>query len=236
MNSASTFRHSDDCVGCSFRAHGIFCNLPDAAARAIEKIKVTSEVPKGTRLFHEGQPARGIYVVCRGRAKLTTTSAEGKIVIFRVVEPGEAAGLRGLLSDGEYEATMEILEPTRVSYIRRDDLLRLGHQFPEIADRTAFQLARNCSAAYSEIRALGFSRSTPERVARLLLSLVNAQDGESGKRMRIRFTQEEMAEMIGSTRESVSRQLAEFKRQKFIQLKGSLLTILNREALESIVS
>src|ERR1700740_211617 len=110
MPAAFNFHIIDDCLHCTFREHRLFCDLPNDALQRLQEIKATAVYPKGTLLCLEGQPARGIYVLCTGRAKLSTTSAEGRSIILRVAEPGEVLGLTASLSNGPYEATVETLE------------------------------------------------------------------------------------------------------------------------------
>jgi CRP/FNR family transcriptional regulator len=206
--------------------------------KALDSIKTTAEFPKGVTLFREGETVQGIHIICYGRAKLSAMSSEGKQVILRLVEPGEVVGLNGILSDKKYHATVETTEPTQTNFIRRDDFLRFMHDFPEVGVNATHQLVHNCTCAYDEVRAFSFSGSIAEKVARLLLSWAGDTGAKNGapQRVRLRFTQEEMAEMIGTTRESVSRQLSEFRHNGYIAVKGSLLTIQNRKALEDLIT
>jgi len=237
VSSPPTLRRVEECLRCPIRSHAIFCNLPDQVLKALGRIKVTSEFPKGTTLFREGEIVQGVHIICYGHAKLSTMSSEGKQVILRVVEPGEIVGLNGILSDKKYHATVETTEPTQTNFIRRDDFLHFMRAFPEVGVNATHQLVHNCTCAYDEVRAFSFSSSIAEKVARLLLGWAgDAPPNNTMSRVRLRFTQEEMAEMIGTTRESVSRQLSEFRRNGYIVIKGSLLTIQNRKALEDLVT
>ena len=238
MSSSQTLRRVDECLRCPIRSQAIFCNLPDRVLKVLERIKITSEFPKGATLFREGETVQGVHIICYGHAKLSAMSSEGKQVILRVVEPGEIVGLNGILSDKKYHATVETAEVTQTNFIRRDDFLRFMREFPEVGVNATHQLVHNCTCAYDEVRAFSFSSSIAEKVARLLLGWAGNAPANStmAQRVRLRFTQEEMAEMIGTTRESVSRQLSEFKRNGYIVIKGSLLTIQNRKALEDLVT
>ena len=89
MAMAYNFQIIEDCTKCAFREQHLFCNLPSKALARLQDIKATSVYPKGSLLCLEGQAPRGIFVLCTGRAKLTTTSAEGKSIILRIAEPGE---------------------------------------------------------------------------------------------------------------------------------------------------
>jgi len=90
---AYNFPIIEDCLHCTFREHRVFCDLPREALVRLQSIKATSVYPKGTMLCLEGQAPRGIYVLCTGKAKISTTSSEGKSIILRIAEPGEVLGL-----------------------------------------------------------------------------------------------------------------------------------------------
>src|SRR5579864_8588875 len=169
MPVAYNFHIIEDCMRCTFREHRLFCDLPKDALMRLQAIKATSIYPKGTLLCLEGQGARGIYVLCTGRAKLSTTSAEGKSIILRIAEPGEVLGLSSAVSDTPYEASVETLEPTQANFISRADFSNFLKEHADVGIRVAQQLTHNCKCAYDEIRSLGLSNSVPEKIAKLLL-------------------------------------------------------------------
>jgi CRP/FNR family transcriptional regulator, cyclic AMP receptor protein len=101
-------------------------------AMALQAIKATAVYPKGSMLCLEGQPARGVFILCTGRAKLSTTSAEGKSIILRIAEPGEVLGLSAVVSNGTYEATVETLEPGQANFISQSQFVQYLQQFPAV--------------------------------------------------------------------------------------------------------
>jgi CRP/FNR family transcriptional regulator len=117
MAMGYNFHIIENCLKCTFREHRLFCDLPNEALLKLQNIKATSVYPKGALLCLEGQPPRGIFVLCTGRAKLSTTSAEGKSIILRIAEPGEVLGLTAAVSNTAYEATIETLEPSQANFI-----------------------------------------------------------------------------------------------------------------------
>ena len=163
------FRIIEDCTKCTFREQRLFCDLPGNALAKLQDIKATAVYPKGALLCLEGQPARGIYVLCTGRAKLTTTSAEGKSIILRIAEPGEVLGLTAVISNSPYEATVETLEPSQANFISQTDFLHFLKDHPDVGLKVANQLTHNCQCAYAEIRSIGLSNSVPEKIAKLVL-------------------------------------------------------------------
>src|SRR5947199_951072 len=121
-------------------------------------------------LFIEGQQPRGVFVLCTGKAKLSTSSSEGKTIITKISEPGDVLGLNATISNHPYEVTAEMIEPGQANFIAREALLQFLREHGEVALRVAEQLSRNYYSAYEEIRTLGLTTSPAEKFAKLLLS------------------------------------------------------------------
>ena len=225
----------DDCVSCPVKTARPFCNLPLPAAQRLHGIKSTAVYPKGTMLFMEKQHPRGVFVLCMGKAKLSTSSREGKTIITKIAEAGDVLGLNATISNVAYEVTAEMMEPGQANFIPREPLIQMMREFPEVALRIAQQLSRNYFAAHEEIRTLGLAASPSERFAKLLLQWsIKTQDNGSSQ-IKLTLTQEEIAEVIGTTRETVARLFADFKKKHLLQVQGATLVIHSRFALEQMV-
>ena len=226
----------EGCRNCKLKSEGFFCNLSPAALKAFEAIKYTTAYPEGAVLFVEGQEARGVYVLCKGRVKLSITSSEGKTIILRLVHPGEVLGLNATVSGNPYQSTAEMLEPCQVNFIRRDDFLRFLRQHADASIHAAQQLSADYHTACDQIRSLGLSESAPQKVARFLLEWsAKGQQTPQGIRVRLALTHEEIGQLIGSSRETVTRSLGELKHSEIVSFRGSTLVIQNKPALESFV-
>ena len=225
----------DNCLTCPMREEQLFCNLPLAAMQRLNEIKSTAVYPKSAMLFIEGQQPRGVFVLCTGKAKLSTSSAEGKTVITKISEAGDVLGLSATISNRPYEVTAEMIEPGQANFITRDALLHFMREYGEVALRVAEQLSRNYHSAYEGIRTLGLTNSPSERFAKLLLGWSNAPGNHDPLQVKLTLTHEEIAEIIGTTRETVSRLFSQFKRKQIVQLKGATLIIRNKAALEKMV-
>jgi CRP/FNR family transcriptional regulator, cyclic AMP receptor protein len=227
----------DNCLTCSVREEHLFCNLTIHAGQRLNEIKSTAVYPKGAMLFIEGQQPRGVFVLCAGKAKLSTSSREGKTIITKLSDAGDVLGLNSVISNRPYEVTAEMMEPGQANFIPRESLLQFLKDHGEVALRVAEQLSRNYYTAYEEIRTLGLATSPSEKFAKLLLSWSpkSGNNDGGGTQVKLTLTHEEIAEIIGTTRETVSRLFSEFKRKQLLQLKGSTLIIRNRPALEKIV-
>jgi CRP/FNR family transcriptional regulator len=226
----------DNCLSCPVREEHLFCNLSLPALQKLNEIKSTAVYPKSTMLFIEGQHPRGVFVLCSGKAKLFTSASDGKTIITKLSGAGDVLGLNATISNRPYEVTAEMIEPGQANFIARDALLQFLRQHGEVALRVAEQLSQNYYTAHEEIRTLGLTRSPSEKFAKLLLSWsVNAAGGETSQ-VKMTLTHEEIAEMIGTTRETVSRLFSDFKKKQLLQTKGSSLIIRNKSALERIVN
>jgi CRP/FNR family transcriptional regulator, cyclic AMP receptor protein len=226
----------DNCQTCPLRGEHLFCNLSVQASQRLNEIKSTAVYPKGAMLFIEGQMARGVFVLCSGKVKLSTTSREGKTIITKISDSGDVLGLNAVVSNRPYEVTAEMMEPGQANFIPKDSLQLMLKDFPEVAMRIAQQLSRNYYTAYEEIRTLGLAASPSEKFAKLLLSWsTKTTQADGSSQVRLTLTHEEIAEIIGTTRETVSRLFSEFKKKQLMQSKGAMLMIRSRIALEKIV-
>jgi CRP/FNR family transcriptional regulator, cyclic AMP receptor protein len=226
----------DNCLTCPNRQNHILCNLSTQAGQRLNDIKSTAVYPKGAMLFIEGQQPRGVFVLCTGKVKLSTTSREGKTIITKISEPGDVLGINAVISNHPYEVTAEMMEPGQANFIPRDSLLQFVREFPDVALRVAQQLSRNYYVAYEEIRTLGLATSPSEKFAKLLLSWsTKGTQTDGSSQLRLNLTHEEIGEIIGTTRETVSRLFSEFRKKQLVQIKGATLVIRSRPALEKIV-
>ncbi|HWW75688.1 MAG TPA: Crp/Fnr family transcriptional regulator [Pyrinomonadaceae bacterium] len=238
MQSPYGLETVERCEGCRRREARGFCNLPAEALRALEAVKFTALYPRGALLFIQGQPTRGVYVLCSGRVKLSATSTDARVIITRIARAGEILGLCATLSGEAYEVTAETLEPCQVNFVRAADFMRFLSTHAEASLRAAEQLGRNYSAALEQVRMLGLSHSAAAKLARFLLEAGGADpEGSAGEdRKKLALTHEEIGQLIGASRETVTRLFTEFKQEKLIQVKGAVLQLDNRPALEALAN
>lgn len=226
----------DNCLACPVREEHLFCNLSAPALQQLNEIKSTAVYPKSAVLFIEGQQPRGVFVLCTGKVKLSTSSSEGKTVITKISDAGDVLGLNAIISNHAYEVTAEMIEPGQANFIPRDALLRFLREHGEVAVRVAEQLSRNYYTAFEEVRMLGLTSSPGEKFAKLLLSWYPEKEQVNGQaQIKLTLTHEEIAEMIGTTRETVSRLFSEFKKKRLLEAKGSTLILRSKLALEKMI-
>lgn len=227
----------DNCATCRYRGEGFFCDLPPAALKSFETIKYTSSYPTGAILFAEGQVPRGVYQLCKGRVKLSMTSAEGKSIILRIAEAGELIGINGAIAGQPYELTAETLEPCQVNFLKRDSFQRFMRDHHEASVNAAEQLGSDYRAACFQIRSLGLSRTAAEKIARFLLEWsARGKATSEGVRVNLPLTHEEIAQIVGVSRETVTRTLTDLKHKSLITMKGPTVTIRDKSGLEAMAA
>ena len=226
----------ESCLSCPHREDRLFCNLPPAALQRLETITSAAAYPKGATLFVEGQSPRGVFVLCSGRVKLSTTSADGKTLILRIADAGEVLGLPGTVTGKDYELTAEVIETAQANFISRTDFLSFLREHGEAALRVAQQLGETYHSAIAEMRTIGLSHSAGEKLARFLLDLCENHPEEGGEiKLTLTLTHEEIAQTIGASRETVTRIFSDFKKRQFLQVRGSTLIIKKKAELEHLL-
>jgi CRP/FNR family cyclic AMP-dependent transcriptional regulator len=235
MHGPYGFEVPESCQSCRLRAKEFFCQLSAPALNDFNAVKSSATYPAGALLFLEKQDPRGVFVLCSGQVKLSISSSAGKTLILRIAKAGEILGLMSVMSGNSFEVTAETVRPCQVAFVRRDDFLRFVAKHAEAYLGVVRQLTSNYNGACEQLRTVGLSASAPEKLARLLLDW--SSDGKDNKQLtqvKLPLTHEEIAEFIGTTRETVTRTLGDFKSRNLLALQGSTLTISNRPALRAI--
>ncbi len=156
---------------------------------------------------------------------------------MELAEPGEVLGLSATISGKPHEVTAETIDPCQVNFVKRDDFLRFLKDDVQACFKVAEQLSERYHDACHEVRSLGLSHSAHEKLANLLLEWSSKGDAAKPEtRLKLRHTHEEIANMIGTSRETVTRLLAEMKRRQIVELKGSTLVIRNAAALRKMAN
>jgi CRP/FNR family transcriptional regulator, cyclic AMP receptor protein len=225
-----------NCANCEHRSLRMFCNLDEPALADYASIGVETNYPKGTTLFHENDRSNSVFVVCTGQVKLFCTSREGKTLILKIAMPGDVLGLGAVLSESRYEVTAETVEPTQIKTIRRDEFLLFLEKHGEGSLHAAKALSEDYRSAFFDARRLALSNSAAARLAGVLLDWgkTAATCGKYEMRFTMALTHEELANIIGSSRETVTRMLTRFKKENLIQMRGSSILITAPEMLEQL--
>jgi CRP/FNR family transcriptional regulator len=190
---------------------------------------------EGAIIFREGTASCGVFVICTGQVKLFCTSRTGKTLIFKIANPGEVLGLGSVVSGSRHILTAETTLPTELKSIRREEFLAVLEDQSEASFHAAKALSEEYKTAFFDARRLALSGSAAARTASVLLDWGRASSrGNSEMRFTMTLTHEELAHLVGGSRETVTRVLGRFKRDKLIQIHGSSIVILAPERLESL--
>ncbi|HVS32314.1 MAG TPA: Crp/Fnr family transcriptional regulator [Thermoanaerobaculia bacterium] len=237
MTSPYNLELQNDCASCPLHHDGRFCDVSDASLASLKASVFAAVYPKGATLFVEGEMPRGVFILCKGRAKLTTSSSEGKTLIMKITAPGEILGASAVILGKAYEVSAETVEPSQVNFIRLADFLALLEKHPDVCLRIAQQLSAKYHEAQREVRSLGLAQTTSEKLAHLILDwAADGEPTEKGTRVKVLLTHEEIGQMLGTTRETVTRLLGDLKRKRIIDVNGSNVYVTRPDTLAEMVS
>jgi len=192
--------------------------------RASNGSNLNSVHGRGIVLFSEGEPVRGVYILRSGRASVSISSSEGRVVMLRVAQAGDVLGLNSVLQNGSYDTTVKALEPCRTDFIPRAQLIELMEQSEPGARAILKMLSRELTELTDRAKLVLLPQTVSGRLAKLLL------DGALDKFL----THEQMAQMICTSRETVTRLLTTLSKQQVIRVTSDSILILDRLALEQI--
>jgi len=207
-----------------------FRGLPRAALRRVAAQTVVRDVRRGTRVFEEGAPAEGLFVVIAGRVRLVRVSASGREQVLHSEGPGATLGEVPLLDGGGYVATAVATEPARLLYLPRDAVLETCRRHPEVALGIIRVLARRVRTFAGLVEQLSLKTLTA-RTAGLLLAESRAAGAPT---FELRATRDEIAASLGTVRELVSRSLARLRAAGVVRVAGRRVTILDSRRLAEL--
>ncbi|HEV2618527.1 MAG TPA: Crp/Fnr family transcriptional regulator [Acidobacteriaceae bacterium] len=192
--------------------------------------------PGRATIFDEGQTSTAIYVICSGHAKLSASSRDGRTMILKIAGPGDILGLGAMLESKPYELRAETLEHCAFKSIRRQEFLDFLDRFGEASRHSAQMLAKDYREAFLDARRLALSGSASGRLSQLLLDWArNASCQQPELRFTMALTHEELANMTGASRETITRLLNQLERDSIIERRGSTIVILNPDKLDSLI-
>ncbi len=205
-------------------------------ADEISYLEETTEIRHYKRneiIFLQGKRISGCYVVLSGIVKQFKTGVEGKDYIFRLAKPFEILGFRSVLSEEPACNTSTVIDDCTLCYIPKECLHHLVKTNGEFALDLLMIACRELEESHSLITEIA-QKSVKERLAELLLMLKNKFGVNENQQLNIALSREELANVVGTATESVIRLLSEFKAERYIDINGKKIAILNEKALEKI--
>lgn len=228
--------HSKDTPAETLRLVPFFAKMqPDEADGLAQKL-VPRRFNNGQIIFHHGDPGGLLYIISKGKVKITHSTPEGHEALLAILGTGDFFGELALLDDSPRSATAEAIEPTETLTLHRDDFLRYISHNPEFSQHVLQTMAQHIRRLNNQISDI-FFLDLPGRLARMLLQLAE-QHGRvtaEGILIDLSLTQTDLAEMTGATRVSVNKALGRFRRAKWVKTQGRRFTILDQEALQNLI-
>ncbi|MGO8672378.1 MAG: Crp/Fnr family transcriptional regulator [Capsulimonadaceae bacterium] len=216
----------------------MFAALSDETLKRLERIAEQRQYRRRQVVHFADQAGDFIYLLCNGRVKVSRVSEQGREVTLYLIEGNQVFGETGLIAENQpYELMAETLEDSLVAVFRRNDIITALTETPLAAAQMLRLVSERRSQAETAVADLVFL-DVPKRLAKLLLKL-NDQHGtktsRTGTLIKAKFTHQELANMIGSTRETTTLILNDFKRQGSIDFTGRKIVVRSRTELEDIL-
>jgi CRP/FNR family cyclic AMP-dependent transcriptional regulator len=206
----------ESCPSCPVRQDRPFCRLDDDILAELDKLGQRQVYSRGQRLFEAGSAARNALVLCQGRVKLTASSVEGRSAIVRLADAGEVLGLASVVLGRDHDVTAEALTSIQVNAVAGERLLEFFRRHAQAAQRITEQLALELGVLY---RQMAQNSLEPSARARLASFILDCGGGTlcRGTDYRLPLTHQEIGELIGTTRETITRLLAQFREEGLIE-------------------
>ena len=210
----------------------LFAALDAEAASALKSTMTTVELGRGEILFHEGDPGDRLYVIVEGKVKLGRASGDGRENLLAVLGPGEMFGELSLFDPGPRNATATAVADTTLIGLGSDDLGSWLDGRPDVSRQLLSALARRLRRTNEALADLVFS-DVPGRVAKALLDLSErfGRPTDDGLRVAHDLTQEELAQLVGASRETVNKALADFASRGWLRLEARAVVLLDIERM-----
>jgi len=214
------------------RSAPLFAALDDEAAAALLSSMSRVELPRTEVLFHEGEAGERLFVITAGKIKLGRTSVDGRENLLTVLGPGEMFGELSLFDPGPRTATATAVSDAQLVGLGHTDLQAFLTGRPDVARHLLQALARRLRRTNDSLADLVFS-DVPGRVAKALLDLSRrfGRQTDAGVLVAHELTQEELAQLVGASRETVNKALADFASRGWIRLEARAVVLLDTERL-----
>jgi CRP/FNR family transcriptional regulator/CRP/FNR family cyclic AMP-dependent transcriptional regulator len=213
-----------------------FSQLQEEEANELANHLVIRRYGPGQVIFHHGDPGGLLYIISRGKVKITHSTPEGQEALLAILGAGDFFGELALLDNSPRSATAEALESTETVTLHREDFRRYLRNNPDFAMHVLQTMAKHIRRLNSQLSDI-FFLDLSGRLARTLLRLADehSKEMEEGTLIDLPLTQTDLAEMTGATRVSINKTLGRFRRAGWVQTRGRRFVILDREALENLI-
>jgi len=234
MGATEALEERRSCVECP--AHCGFCNLPDDVLADLELSKREVHRRSADILYRQGQRCAGLFILCKGRVKLSKMSMQCKTAILRMCGPGDLLGLSEVLANCMYTATAQVQEDSLLAYVPRENFLRMMARHAIVGLRTSEHLSAECLRAFRDLGLLRIPSSASQKLSRLLLRWTSDREDNNSQEIPMIYTHAELAQLIGTSRETVTRLLNRLETREVLHVRGGVCHVLNLEKLRLMAS
>ena len=220
-----------ECQHCQARFKSVFCDLNEADLNELNLSKGCNTFKKGQIIFNEGGFPHGIFCVNSGKIKITQSGDEGKEQIVRFAKDGDILGYRTILSGDKYSSSATAIDDSSICFIPKNTFFNLIGKNANLSMEIMKLLSHDLKMAEHKITDLA-QKPVRERMAEALLFLKETYGYENDNAtINVILSREEIANMVGTTRETATRLLSEFKDDSIVALIGKKIKILNHQKL-----
>jgi len=214
----------------------IFSKLDEESLKKIDSISIEKHYRKGDIIILQDSKVEGLYIIREGRIKISRISEDGKIKVLAILSSGDIMGEMSILDEELASATAEAIEDSRLVFIKREDFQSILVRYPMITLGIAQILAKRLRLADREIEELAFY-SVKSRVIKTLMELADryGEKTNSGIRLSLKLTHQELADMVGTSRETVSRVISVLEKRQLITNERGYTVIRDINALKDYI-
>jgi CRP/FNR family cyclic AMP-dependent transcriptional regulator len=232
---SETKEHSAPSAVELLRSVALFADLEEGELERFSHVAVPRSFPAGTRVFHEGDSSDACYIVSEGSFRVTREHSDGRAITLATLGPGEIFGELAMLDGDKRSASAESITDGTLLALPASDVRSLLGRNPEIALKLVAGLVRRLRQANMRLSRQSF-QTVPSRVAGILAQLSrDGQDGDETAEVTIRMNQTDLAQLAGTSRESVSRFLAELERAGVVRSGRGRVTVLEPQKLRNYI-
>ena len=218
----------------SLRGCRLFLGVSQADLENVADVAVVKSLDKGEYLFHEGEPARGFYVIQRGAVNVHRVNAAGKEQIIHIFRTGDSFAEIALASATGYPADARVIEPTQVLLIQKEGMLALIKRQPELALRMLGSMSSHLRVLVEQLEDLTL-KDVETRLANWLIKRCPNPQSDQPALIELAMTKRVLAAELGTVSETFSRTLANFRERKLVSVKGKSITVLSPAALSALL-
>lgn len=219
--------------GCPFK--GLFSCLEPAQADMLARARMGRRYDPGETVFHSHSLALAVYCIHAGLVRLTRPTRGGDRIVVGVRGAGDVLGFREVIAETPYQASVEAMVPSVICAVPRETFLAVVQQNRELALRLMKRMARESIGAETQL-VMRAHLDVPSRLAHLLSAKISEDLADDGRKRRavLLMSREEMALLVGTTRETLSRSLKKLALRGFIRLDNGAIQVLDLQALQGL--